>query len=399
MIERISGGIGKQVARLGNKKGMSGKITAGLGGAIGGGLPWVIGAAAAAALKGQQARFQQMQQIGDLEYQLATAQRFGLRHLGAGALGLAGLGADFGLMPGETMGQLQQFAQARGTVGAINRGFGNGGFKDILRLSQASGVGMGALGNYAYMFGAGGGGASGRYAGAQTPIGIAASQGLRGARIEEWLGQLSKHAQMLANQGMKLNIGDVNMLTARMQNTAGLRGTGVLQPQLVQKAGGIASGLKQQLTAPFAGLVQARVMMKAMRSGGGIMGAVKALEQMESDPTAVFDLLQGGGELGQLSVMGAFGVGSSAAKGVTSLSKKGAFGGVGLPGTFDALVQKRKLFAEHEANLMRSVLPGAGEEDVKPVDVLKDILRIQKDIHDALVTVAEGAEAMIKFFF
>jgi hypothetical protein len=329
-----------------NRGGAMGGAARVMGGAISG-LPGMTSGLLSVGMTGIQMRLQRLKEVGAASSQMAQLSRFGVPgpSLGANPFTDERIGAR-GRMSGMTtegvIGQLSQFAQARGLRGGLTMGG-----MDPFRLSMRTGIGMGQLGQFAGMAGPGGG-MTGNLIGAMR---VGGGQGLRGAGMARYVQQLAGAATQLASKGMKLDTKDTTNMLRRMQATPGLRGTGALQPQIVTRATGMAGGAIQQLIGGMAGFGQAKMIASAAQGGGGLMGTLKRLEEMQATPSKALGVF-GGGMADRLGMMAGLGVGTEAAAGLGGLRAGGGAGtlGAGMMGV-DRLLRVPRLMEKQRRRL------------------------------------------------
>lgn len=284
-------------------------------------------------------------------------------------------GLSYGLTLQESMQRLHAFTSARGAVGAIGARTGI----NPLAFSERTGVGMAALGEFSGLFAAGGGMRGD--ADAMQFGGIASAQGLRGGRIERYLSEIASYSGQMATQGLTLDSGSLNTLLSRMQMTPGLRGRGAFQVQAAGQLGGIAGRARGTMLGGFEDVPQAILMQHVFSRASSFEEAVQMMDQLQGDPNAVANIMQGTGSLGALG-LAAGGMGLSAARGLTSLRGPGMFG---IPAPDDFQRRMRSMSASR-AGMEAGRLKVAASAQV-------DGENLFQDTNNALAAIKEAQQA------
>ena len=351
------GGFFEELGDLGGSLGR--KLGKGVDGIIG-----LIGDAAKIALdvtaEATNQQFQRTMQFAGVE---KTRAMGGL----TGGMAPLGAGAAFGMTPEQAAAIQQQFGQIAGFRGA-NIG------TTALELANA-GVSMGAAGALARTLGPGGGGI-GSTGVVRRVAGSAFSQGLRGSRVDEYLQTIASGINQMSQQGMNVSVDNVASFAASVG--AGIRGA-LAASRLMSP---IQRG-RQQLLAPFQGMmsaaVQARAFQRAGEFGGGITGALQAFEAMgEEGPISTVDAARDfmGDDAAALAVAGEGGLSLSEARRGVRAVRTGRFRPVGgaLPQgvTADTAPATMKI-AKHQADLMQ-----ATKDNLKAnLDVVDIVFKIE----------------------
>lgn len=271
-------GTGGQGA-IGAAAGAIEEVMEGFGG-IGGGIPIVGGimrslsGLAQGALKLMSAGMQQ--RVGRVEQLMQITRQQGLSRLGGVGVSLE-RGAALGFAPGETAAMAQQFAAQRGTIG---------GTPNFLGMSL-SGAGIGAMAQFSGLQARGAGALGGPGAAGANPrnqLSMAFAQGLRGANLDKWLQIIAGSTTQLAEQGIDTNLKGTENFMNQLRSTQGLEDAGLRLPRFAAQLAGTVGGARGGLLGGFQGLGQQAVMARAIRAGGGIRGAVRALEEGAAGP-------------------------------------------------------------------------------------------------------------------
>lgn len=283
------------------------------------------------------------------------------------------------MAPQETAALMRQFGQGVGFRGP-QPGF----------LRQAAlGVGVGAMAQFRGMGAPGAGGI-------QTPqtmglmIRRAFQEGLRGARIDQWLQTISQNTQQMAEQGLDVSMTGMEQFIGRMQATEGLRGAGVRLPRIAARLGQPVMGARQQLLQPFQQLGEAAVMAQAMGAGGGMMGALGALEAGAAGPGGPAGFTReavlrafGGGDVSQLFFAAQAGVPTGMARALA-----GPLGEAqmprGLPGVPGVGIAAQ--VAQMEAGLLRGITQEDAKSLISSIEALKS----------AMDTLGEAGQAVVR---
>lgn len=332
------------------------------------GVGGMLGLAGGAIALGAKMAFQRRTQLASVNRQFGMARLYGHE----GGLSRGG-GSRMGMMPGEYAGQMASFSQARGFLGDENKGLG---------LSPAAmmrtGVSGGALGGFAGMFGPGGGAKGGT---AVMALEQAVAQGVRGAGLDRWLSTIATYTGQIAQQGGTVDVGSVNRLTGRMQNTKGLKGLGSMQPQFMAKGMGAVSRARQSTLGGLGGINDALATQKAaqlaskMPGGATPQNLARAFDMMQNDPNMAFSAFQGGqGELGFIGQ----GLSADVSRGLSNLSGSQASTPL-LTGELPKGFAGSRALAGHESKMMGAA---SGIE-------LKKILDINYAIQSKLMKSAE----------
>jgi len=117
------------------------------------------------------------------------------------------------------------------------------------------------------------------------------SEGLLGSKAAQYLGTIASATSRMAESGLTFDMGSVEQFIGRMQSTAGTKGTGLHQARAIQALGGAAVGARGKLFGGFRGVGESAVLAKALRAGGGLSGAGRAIEGMDS-PGAIMDAIR-----------------------------------------------------------------------------------------------------------
>lgn len=210
---------------------------------------------------------QQSARRGRIDEQQAMLGLSGSRVSARGAIGYA-------YTPEEAIGIAGAFAGGAGMTGV--------GGDRALAIAR-SGVSPGAAGAYLGTTAAGAGGL-----GRATPeamIGLAQAQGLRGSKVDEFLGIIASATSSMATQGMKLDMAATEQFTRRLQGTGSFAGQGLAQARAAATVAGTVGGARQKLLSPFSGMAETAIMADAMSRSSSVQGAARLLEQV--DPSAV----------------------------------------------------------------------------------------------------------------
>jgi len=284
------------LAAGGQAFGMLGQSTVAplLGIALGG-----VGATLGLASSITQTRMGYMQQIAGLEQSesIAGASGFGLDY---------GSAAGYGFGPTQAAPMLADFYRnagsgARGAnvnkmaFGGTLAGVSPGSFSSLLGMGQE---GMGAA--YASST-SGGGGRSAPGGGGMGNIvdfvaGQAQAGGLRGAKIEEYLGKMTGYTQQLAEKGIRTDLTDVLGVTEAMRQ-------GGMSVRMAQQAtmslGGIAGEAREKLVSPFRGAASALMLSEAFGEGRSHKEAIRFLEKAQGSPSKVMRGLRNQGAISE----------------------------------------------------------------------------------------------------
>lgn len=296
-----------------------------------------------------------------------------------GDVAALGTGAQFGMTPEQAAQIQQQYGATAGYAGA-NIG------KAALQLSNA-GVSMGAAGALGRTLGPGGGGIGGSGI-VKRVAGQAFGMGLRGSRVDEYLQTIASGIGQMSQQGMSVNVENVAQFAGSVG--AGIRGalaaTRLMSP--------IQQG-RQQLLAPFQGMmgaaVQARAFSRAGKFGGGFKGVLQAYEEMgKRGPISTVEATRSllGDDIAALATAGQGGLSLEEAERGVGAVRTGRFAGVGgkLPEaiTKDTAPATMKI-AAHQAELMKNT--------EKHLDASLELLDIVQSIELLMQSVAtSGAE-------
>jgi len=221
---------------------------------------------------------------------LAAAGQMGYDPMEAGQLRLEFLRqAGF---RGVSLGGTTNYSPGGGGIGAAmatamgERSAGAMALPNFLRAHRA-GVSIGAMAGYA---GLGAPGVADQFGGGNfmRAIRIAFAEGLRGARVDQFLQVIASGVDQMATQGMSVNVSDVEIFTRRTALAAKGAGesAGLRAPRFAMNLMQGAAGARQQLLAPFAGLAQNAALAMALQQPGGIAGAADYLGQ-NMGPTAM----------------------------------------------------------------------------------------------------------------
>lgn len=190
-----------------------------------------------------------------------TGDKFGMRN----AVNIA---QKYGMKPEELASQYTEFGRMAGFSGANVS-------EDMIGKMATSGISMGSMASYHGLRAAGAGGRGGSFSRA---AGIAAGDGLRGAKIDEFLSMIASNTSQMANDGLQIDLGKSERFMAALSSEGKF---GVDLARTSTKLMSPIQGARQQLLAPFQSLGQSAVLMEALSQGGGdIGGSVKALEGM-----------------------------------------------------------------------------------------------------------------------
>lgn len=378
-------GISQWGADRGGLLGQGARVAAGSFGAV----PRVAGRALTVGLGAIGQKMSLLRQLGSenaeaarLQMHGASLSGLGLSRGGAGIYvnsKLGNLSTRSGLSRPGVIREMSSFYQGRGRSGGMNG-------ITAMRASLRSGVGMGTLGSFSSAYGAGGGLGGGNMLSAMS---VAGGQGLRGGNIAKYMQQLVQVGSKLANKGMKLNMADTTGLLQRMQSTPGLANTGVLQPQIAGRASGMAGGAIQQLIGGMSGYGQAKMIAKASQGGGGLMGTLKRLESMESNPTQALGVF-GKGMADRLGMMSGLGIGTDAASGLANLSSKRSRGGLGtgMMGKVSPLLSVHNMMQGQRSQLMIEASSGGDRP-------LEKIVAEQTHLQVLLLQAAKGTQELL----
>jgi hypothetical protein len=220
-----------------------------------------------------------------------------------GVQALGALGAKYGMSREEAGSAIGQAASIGGYSGALSD---FGGENKLLRL-LTTGASTGAMMGYQSQMGPGAGGIGGN---AEKALGLAMADGLRGAKLDQYLQAIASNTQQMASVGMQHNVGATETFLGQMRGTKGLKGLGERAPGVAGAMLGQLGSARQTLLSPFQGLAKAAVMRRALGKGGGMIGALKELDKMgQEGPGSVLGEVQG---LGGSSEMTALALGSIA---------------------------------------------------------------------------------------
>lgn len=301
----------------------------------------IIGAGLQAIGEAVNAQMQRVQQYASVERTRAIA---GL----TGGVAALGTGAQFGMSPEQAAQIQQQYGATAGYAGA-NIG------ASALRLSNA-GVSMGAAGALGRTLGPGGGGIGG--SGIVSRVaGQAFGMGLRGSRVDEYLQTIASGIGQMSQQGMSVNVENVAQFAGSVG--AGIRGalaaTKLMSP--------IQQG-RQQLLAPFQGMmgaaVQARAFSRAGEFGGGFKGVLQAYQEMgERGPISTVEATRSllGDDIAALATAGQGGLSLEEAERGVAAVRTGEFAKVGgpLPQAVTAATAPATMkLAAHQAEIMKA---------------------------------------------
>jgi len=182
--------------------------------------------------------------------------------------------------------------EALGIAGAFAGGAGRTGASAARAMAFArAGISPGSAGAYFGLTAAGAGGFGS--ASPESMAGLAQAQGLRGSKVDEFLGIIASATTSLASQGMKLDLASSEEFARRLNSTAGFAGQGLAQARAVSTLGGIAGGARGRLLAPFSGLAEQFAMAQALSRSTSLEGAVESLERV--NPIALSQDFAGSG--------------------------------------------------------------------------------------------------------
>jgi hypothetical protein len=145
-----------------------------------------------------------------------------------------------------------------------------------------AGAGMGALTQFGAMFARGGGGA-GNMGSLTRVIKLAQMEGLRGARIDEYLNNISSSVSQMGRQGLRVDVGGLAEFLNRAARTPGLREQGIYTARVAGRMMGAGfGGARQQLLSGFGQVAQSVVLAEAASRGGDIMETLAAIEDLSA---------------------------------------------------------------------------------------------------------------------
>ncbi len=183
--------------------------------------------------------------------------------------------AGYGYMPDESAALSQAFGQ--------QVGFLSGSHPNFLRL-MTRGVGLGAIAAYRGQLAPGVGGT--RTGGnIVRMVSLAMKEGLRGARVDQFLQAIAANTAEMGRQGLNVNVSRMEEFAARMQATGGpFKGQGMRLGSVSASLSRAQADARSTLLGPFGGLARSALLARAAQSGGGVLGMVKAIEKMQGDP-------------------------------------------------------------------------------------------------------------------
>lgn len=284
-----------------------------------------------------------------------------------------GAGAAYGMTPEQAAQTQAQFGQV---AGFRNANIGT----TALELANA-GVSMGAAGGLARTLGPGGGGIGGTGI-VRRVAGQAFGLGLRGSRVDEYLQTIAGGINQMSQQGMNVNVENVAQFAGSVG--AGVRGA-LAASRLMSP---IQQG-RQQLLAPFQGMmsaaVQAQAFSQAGEFGGGLKGVLKAYEKMgERGPLSTIEATRrfAGDTVAELATAGQGGLTLEEAERGVGAVRTGRFRAVGgaLPqGVTAATAPATVALAKHQADLMQATASNL-QANLSVLSVVQDIEVIMQSL-------------------
>lgn len=335
-----------------------GPIGAMMGSAVGNTAFGALGSYMAGTDKERAAEFQAQAQA--LQFRTGIAQRKGtldqqnnLVAMFGGSVSYMGA-AGAGFSAEEALGAYGAFGQAAGTSDAF-RG------QEVLGIARST-ASVGAAGSYAGLTGRGAGGftSNGQPADVSGMIGLAQVQGLRGGKIDQYLGTITSLVQGLATKGLTLDLTATQDFLQRLQATSGTANTGAMQARAAQGLMGVREGAQSKLLEPFAAYGEQLYMANLFRHAGSYDEAL-AMNEADTSPEAVRKrMIEEAGPEGNKALQryfrGQYGQSGAAAEALAGELQPGKRTGMRMAETSGL----KRAFAQADAGVLGMV----GEEDI-----------------------------------
>lgn len=248
------------------------------GGAVFGGASSIVAGA-------QDYTYQKMVEQAGLERPRYLASTMGLDLSSQGRLSAES--RKLGFRDSESAYMLSQYASSVGVADMS-------GMENPLRY-QTMGIGLGAQAFYMQSAAVGGGGSQ-NLAEAQKGlgglIGAGFQSGLRGDRLQELVTRIAGILEGFKERGLTLDREGTNQFIADAM-ASGI--SGVRASKGMQAMQGEASGLSQQLMAPYRQLGQAALMSYVGQRAGSDLEAAQMAEELEQDPERLYGALRSQG--------------------------------------------------------------------------------------------------------
>lgn len=310
-----------------------------------------------------------------------------------GLAGLSGVGAHnqsfYGYGPEEAAQLSQSYGQAVGFHGKQ---------PDIFPWLRR-GVGLGALAGYRGLQAAGVGGvgdAGGE--GLRRNVAMAFKEGLRGSNVDRWLGVIAANTQGLGRQGIDVNTAGMETFIRSMQATGGaFAGQGMRLPQVAAGLSGAYGSAREMLVGPMRQFGAMAVLAQAGRSGGGIMGALAALESAEGSPEKARQAALAAGPGAAQAYFASIGATSGMAKALAGPMQSGVFDSTSIPAAGGLGLSE--IIAKGERHRLSTMGMKEATETIAGVESLKDVMNdLGGSINELISTIRASMDQARKDF-
>ncbi len=310
-------------------------------------------------------RYEKVMQLANIERPMAQAGITGGFSGGVNAP-FMGQAAKLGFRPQEAAQMMAQFSRSIGVAGGGAAAYGQG--VDPFEAAL-SGLSPEMIARYVSLGGPGGGAVNGVRGAARAvsgTIGTMYDQGLRGAKVDEALARISSATTQMAEQGLNLNLGNVNQAMTDLAATGKARGGqnvfgGMHAVRGALKLSQMGPNASKQLTSGFGGLATAAIQAWAFGQTDSLAEAKILMEDIGQDPMRAREIVVGqlGAETGALAFSDS---GFSMRQG-QALTGPQATGQVikGMGGAGAGDVPYSALMATNEQALMSLVAQGAAQ--------------------------------------